>query len=146
MNTTITIGNQAQPFYILSAAREATGPLETAARTDALIDQIRGQGYSAARCTGRYNGTDEPRIIVIDPSPILASTFENFVMRLARVYAQESVLAVNADSAARLLFTDGSLPADLGKFTAVTRDIAERADDYTKRLGWYYICVPEVTS
>ena len=132
--------NISDPFYILSAARDTLDAHEIKARTETLVHQVRGQGYGAALCEGRYGDVDEPSVVVVDETPGTDKCLK-IVMRLARVYQQESILAVDVNGAARLLFLDGSKPLGIGKFTCVSENEAKRAAAYTKRNGRYYICV-----
>lgn len=132
--------NLSPAFYIISAARESLNDAEIASRTATLLEQVHGIGYAAALCKGHYGGVDEPCILVIDEEPGNLDCFTD-MLRLARIYRQESVLAVDCNRAARLLFTDYSGPEALGLFVNVSQEEAKSAGDYTERDGRFYTCV-----
>lgn len=133
--------NLSPAFFIISAARDNLDDSEIAGRTDTLLRQLQGVGYASAPCKGLFGGRKEPCVIVIDENPGTPDCAAD-VMRLARVYRQDSVLAVDCNRAARLLFCDARVPLSLGVFISVSQGEAEAAGDYTERDGRFYICEP----
>ena len=129
------------PLYIFSAASTACGNAENKARHKMLRGQLRGYGLAIAECDGQYNGVNERSILVIDEKPVSLST-RGTVMRLARAWGQESILEVDANRSARLVFTNGNSAESLGKFAAVTSQYAKHANAWTRRNNQYYCCVP----
>ena len=128
------------PFFILSAHTDIHTKNENAYRHGMLARQLRKAGFATAVCTGVYEGRAEKSILVIDETPRLVDCF-NAVMRLARTYAQTTVLAVDANRNANLVPTDARECAKwIGRFVSVTKEIALEGGDYTCRAGRYYVC------
>ncbi len=132
--------NTETPFYILSAARSDLDVHENAARSETLHAQLRAQGIAVAECTGCYHGTTESSLIVFDNTPGTL-TVHDTVMRLARVYGQESVLAIDANRAASLIYCDDGRLESLGILVNVSRADAEQCDAWTERAGQFYVCI-----
>ena len=131
--------NTETPFFILSAETDIHTTNENAYRTGMLNRQLRAAGLATAKCRGVYKGRAEKSILVIDETPNVDDCF-NIVLRLAATYAQETVLAVDANRNANLVFTDESRGSQwIGRFITVTEDVA-KAGDYTERAGRYYVC------
>ena len=128
------------PFFILSAETDIHNVNENAYRTGMLARQLRKAGLATAVCQGVYKGRAEKSILVIDETPHVDDCF-NIVLRLAATYAQETVLAVDANRNANLVFTDGERGSQwIGRFISVTEKVAKAAGDYTERAGRYYVC------
>lgn len=144
--------NTQRPFHIISAALpgdDAPGLLgrlgrrrDAAERTDTLRRQIAAQNLSTTEVRGAYNGQTEPALLVLDAQPDRGDT-ERTLLRLARQYGQESILAVDANRQATLVFTDGRR-VFLGGFREVTAKQAARAPGYTERAGRYWVAGPLV--
>lgn len=63
----------------------------------------------------------------------------NKVRRLARELEQDSVLLVDNLGRATLDFLNGSM-VQLGRFTEVSKEVAQAEEHYTYIAGTYYIC------
>lgn len=63
----------------------------------------------------------------------------NKVRRLARELEQDSVLLVDNLGRATLDFLNGSM-VQLGRFTEVSKEVAQAEEHYTYISGTYYIC------
>ncbi len=136
--------NLSPAFFIISAAREHLYVAEIRARTDTLQRQLRGIGYATAECRGHYGGYAEPCILVIDESPGDAACFTD-ILRLARIYRQDTILAVDCNRMAQLIDTENNAREILGVFTCVSKREAENAGDFTERDGRFYTCIPVST-
>ena len=133
--------NLSTPFYILSASHEHFNVNDNVYRSNLLGRTLRAQGFATAVCEGAYKGVPERSILVIDERPNTDECY-NAVIRLANVYNQESVLTVDANRNAHLVFCDGRPPVRLGIFTCVSEEEAKAQDAYTSRAGRYYVCKP----
>jgi len=127
-------------FFIISAAVVGDYPSERRDRTQTLKRQLRNAGYATAPCNGCYKNRREQSILVIDENPGLANCL-NDVLRLAKVYRQESVLSVDVNRAATLVYIAGKREP-IGRFVSVSKETAEISDGYTERGGRYYVCKP----
>ncbi len=127
------------PFFILSAETDIHSTNENAYRHSMLKRQLQRAGLATAVCQGVYKGRAEKSILVIDENPSVDDCF-NAVLRLAQTYAQQTVLAVDANRNANLVFTDERRGSQwIGRFIGVTEDVA-KAGDYTERAGKFYVC------
>lgn len=129
--------NTFTPFYLISAALAGDSAREAAERTSTLATQLRSLGFAVDNVTGCYKGQTEPSLIVI-PWPDYNSAAEADVLRLARVWGQESVLAVDANRQATLLYADGTREP-LGAFVPAAESKALKHDAWTERNGRYYV-------
>ena len=128
------------PFFMLSAETDIHSSGENAYRHSMLKRQLQKAGLAIATCRGVYKKRAENSILVIDENPSIDDCF-NIVLRLAATYAQETVLGVDANRNANLIFTDGQRGSKwLGRFINVTEEVAKAAGDYTERAGRYYVC------
>ena len=129
------------PFFILSAETDIHSTNENAYRTGMLNRQVRKLGLATAKCRGVYKGRAEASILVIDETPHNDDCF-NAVLRLARTYAQKSILAVDANRNANLVYTDERRGSEsLGRFISVPKEVAKAQESYTERAGRYYVCI-----
>ena len=128
------------PFFILSAETDIHTTNENAYRHGMLARQLRKAGFATAHCTGVYEGRAEKSILVIDETPHIDDCF-NAVLRLAATYAQETVLAVDANRIGHLInVADGKTYKYQGNFRSVTKEVALASKSYTVRAGRYYVC------
>ena len=128
------------PFYILSAETDIHSSGENAYRHAMLWRQLHTAGLAIAACQGVYKKRAENSILVIDENASIDDTF-NTVLRLAATYAQQTVLAVDANRNANLVFTDESRGSQwIGRFVGVPEEMAKAAGDYTERAGNFYVC------
>lgn len=132
--------NTETPFFIFSAETDIHSTNENAYRTGMLNRQLRKLGFAVAKCRGVCKGRAEASVLVIDETPHNDDCF-NAVLRLARTYAQKTVLAVDANRNANLVYTDETRGSEwIGRFIPVTKEVAEAQDSYTERVGRYYVC------
>lgn len=129
--------NRFTPFYIVSGARPDFSSLANGNRTDSLERWLRAGGFATVQVNGCYKGNRERSILIIDDAPS-NSLCESAVMRLARQYEQESVLAVDANRQARLIYCDDRSFESIGQWRGVSKKTAEHSDAYTERAGQYY--------
>ncbi len=128
------------PFYILSAETDIHNSGENAYRHAMLWRQLCNAGLATAACKGVYKKRAEQSILVIDENPSIDATFDT-VLRLAATYAQQTVLAVDANRNANLVPTDGKRGSQwIGKFVSVTEEVAKASGDYTERAGNFFVC------
>ncbi len=132
--------NTFTPFYILSASQDFINANEKVYRSSLLARTLRRQGFATAVCEGAYKGVKERSILVIDERPSTDECYDA-VIRLANLYNQESVLAVDSNRNAHLVFCDGRPPVQLGQFMCVSEEEAKSQDAYTSRGGRYYVCI-----
>ena len=131
--------NTHTPFYIVSGALSVYSPRINADRTDSLERWLRAEGLATVQVNGCYEGKREPAILVLDDRPINFCC-EKAVMRLARQYDQESILAVDANRQARLIYCAFGNSKAIGRWRAVSADYAmdNPSASYTERAGQYY--------
>ncbi len=131
--------NTFTPFYIVSGALSVYNPRMNADRTDSLERWLRAKGFATVQVTGCYEGDREPAILVLDDRAD-NDVCEQAVIRLARQYDQKSILAVDANRHARLIFCEFENTKAIGRWHAVNADtvINNPSASYTERAGQYY--------
>ena len=131
--------NTFTPFYIVSGALSVYNPRMNADRTDSLERWLRAKGFATVQVNGCYEGEREPAILVVDDWPG-NELCESAVMRLARQYDQESILAVDSNRQARLIFCEFENTKAIGRWHAVNADtvMSNPSASYTERAGQYY--------
>ena len=113
------------PYIIISAEKAGLSQAENNLRTDMLRRELQAQGIPGIQLKGRYNGSNEVSFLV----PAAEDSPESHaVERLAKHWQQESVLAIDPDKRATLLFSDGTRKP-LGPFREI--DPAQEVDSYT---------------
>lgn len=127
--------NTFTPFYIVSGALPGLEDRENAARCETVQRWLESDGYATAVVRGCYQGAIEPAILVIDDRDDCRAA----VLRVARQYAQDSILAVDANRAARLVYCETGERESLGQWQCVTEFEAKKRDAWTSRAGFYYI-------
>lgn len=126
------------PFYIVSAALSHESARSNVDRTDSLERWLRKEGYATVQVNGCYKGETEPAVLVVDDRPgngLCAMA----VLRLARQYGQESILAVDANRLAGLIYCASGGFKSIGHWRGAPEEIAKSRDAYTERAGQYYI-------
>ncbi len=131
--------NTFTPFYIVSGALSVYNPRINADRTDSLERWLRAEGFATVQVQGCYEGEREPSILVVDDRAY-NDVCEQAVLRLARQYDQKSILAVDANRQARLIFCAFGNFKAIGRWRAVHPDqVMDNPDaSYTERAGQYY--------
>ena len=124
-----------RPFAIVSAERRIYTGEVNAMRSAELASFLRFLGLHHVDATGSYEGREEESFLVYTPD----ESALNSVKGLARYFAQDSVLTVGTDGAARLWFHDDSGQA-LGLFRQVSEAKARAKVAWTFVDGLYFIC------
>lgn len=128
-----------KPFVIISAERFTNTIKENKKNHLDLWLQLKRDGFSIKEVEGVYQGTTEKSILVILNKRWLAvelATFKNY----AAIFNQESILFVDEERNASLIFPKGGLSENLGKFIAVTKGIATQMSNYTFDGRDHYVC------
>lgn len=97
--------------YIFSAER--VGAKDNDLRTKELLYLLQDSGVPFAFCTGVYKGNQEVSFLVE------GYRWREDILRLARLYGQESVLEIHPDGGADLVFLDGSPAKPIGTIREV---------------------------
>jgi hypothetical protein len=127
------------PIFFLSGARDSLTEKESQDRTTSLRYLLGDTGADVVACNGSYKGKAEPSLLVVARGDS-AEGMRVLLLSFASLYEQESILAVDANRQARLVFTDGREDVPLGAFKPVSKAHAMRADAYTEFGGSYYVC------
>jgi hypothetical protein len=130
--------NTQVPFYIVSAELAELDETCNNARSATLAAQLRKLGYAIADVTGCYKGRTERAFLVLDDRPNLEWCHAD-VLRLARTYCQESILAVDANRRARLIWCKTGFFESIGNWKGASESNAKARDAWTARAGHYYI-------
>ena len=128
-----------KPFVIISAERFTNTIEENEKNHNELLTQLKKDKFSIKEVEGVYQGTVEKSILVILNQRWLAvelATFKNY----AAIFDQESILFVDEERNASLIFPKGGLSENLGKFIAVTKGIATQMSNYTFDGKDHYVC------
>lgn len=128
-----------KPFVIISAERSTNTIKENKKNHLDLWLQLKRDGFSIKEVKGVYKGTVEKSIIVILNQRWLAvelATFKNY----AAIFDQESILFVDEERNASLIFPKQVEAEKLGKFIAVTKGIATQMSNYTFDGKDHYVC------
>jgi len=102
--------------------------------TDALLDA----GLVFKDLTGSYKGVQERSYLVLTHT----DTAFNAALKLAQKTEQESVLILDEDRNAKLMYLNDMHQIEIGKLTPVSQDEALKQDAWTfsHDLNQYYIC------
>lgn len=130
------------PFIVLSASRAELTPELNAERSALLERQLEARDLSFKRVEGSYNGSREIAFLVLAPDDnALAACY-----RLARRYGQESVLHVDANRYAALVFLtpdvggpDIASVSGVGFWRSALQEEAESLPSFTRDGADYYI-------
>jgi len=128
-----------KPFVIISAERFTNTIEENEKNHNELLTQLKKDKFSIKEVEGVYQGTVEKSILVILNQRWLAvelATFKNY----AAIFNQESILFVDEERNASLIFPQGGLSEKLGKFIAVSKGIAIQMSNYTFDGKDHYVC------
>lgn len=129
------------PFIVLSSDRAQYHEELNAARRDTFEHQLRARGLDFKRVIGAYKGASEVSYIVLVPT----TGDEQNAVRLARRYGQESVLLVDANRYASLIYLnegEGGISIKeikgIGFWRETTESDATAGDAYTRDGDRYY--------
>jgi hypothetical protein len=114
-------------FYILSAYRPEFTEKENRLRSEQLFKQLERLGLKPIRAKGMYKGERELSFIV---PYINTKTRERLFSIAFSMYEQESVLFVDNDKSAYLIYLDNNVE-HIGSWEQVDRETAESQDAYT---------------
>lgn len=130
-----TAGNK--PLVILSAYTDNRDEFANTLNHRELERQIKNNlKLEYGVVDGSYKGKQEKAILV----EYAAEEDFQLLIRLAKFYRQESVLAISKDREATLLFMDTHNFEKLGKLEAVPELVAKQQDAWTRtKNGQYYI-------
>jgi hypothetical protein len=115
--------NIQKPFYILSAFTEDSTDEVNGENTSILETQLSRQGWGVKPVTGKYNNEFEISYLVTGAD-------EESILRFAKLYNQECVLAVDANRHAELLYVDGTREG-LGLFECVDKSLVKDLPAWT---------------
>lgn len=118
------------PFVVISAERVEYTDAVNQWRTDSLASQLAARDLRFIPVDGVYKGRAEHSFLVFLPPDHAAYTL-TMLRQLGKRWGQESVLHVDANRGAELLYTDGRGPIDLGQWQTVSATEAANADGYT---------------
>lgn len=128
-----------KPFVIISAENANESKEVNAKKHNELMAQLKRDKFSIKEVEGVYHGTKEKSILVVLNQKWLAvelATFKNY----AAIFNQESILFVDEERTASLIFPQGGLSEKLGKFIAVSKGIAIQMSNYTFDGKDHYVC------
>lgn len=98
---------------------------------------LNGWGFTKYKqVNGRYNGNDERSWLVLFNGPIQLKE----LFAVAKQYKQESILVVDSERNAELLYMDDGRREKVGRFKSVKECCAKAGDNYTycPQLDTYY--------
>jgi hypothetical protein len=134
-----SISQSLPEFVILSAERGSNNPMQNSVFTDELESILKSNGYAYKKVEGRYkNQKEESFVVILNRSDSLTQ-----LIRLASKFDQESILLVNSDRKAELIYTADPLDGYVlgGTFRLVDGDLIQRTDlsyTYDPNSGYYY--------
>jgi hypothetical protein len=114
-------------FTIISAELSTLGKAENALRTKLLKDMLEDIGAEFLQADGCYKGTEEVSFVV--KSDI--TMFKALLDIASKNFAQESVLYVDEDKQAYLMYCDMFKTEQLGTFTQVNPKRLESLEAYS---------------
>lgn len=127
--------NTTTPFYVFSVQRAELSEEENRGRVEFVTAYMHKARIPFVRVCGRYKGEDETAFLVLDPS---GDMLRAYVQNLARLYEQESILFVDANSRAALYSSEGAKLAELGTWREVPASVAASLDAVTEFQGRYW--------
>ena len=133
-------------FVIFSVFQSRLSKADNLENHKKVLNHLKDFGLKFKVVEGVYRGESELSILV----PVINQVFDlATVEQLAHIYNQQSILFVDSDRNAELMFMVKpynallkELPKSekLGKFIATTKGIATQCNSYTKDGNDYYIC------
>ena len=138
--------NKKDAFVIFSVFQSRLSHRDNMDNHKKVLKHLKDFGLRFKVVEGVYRGESELSILV----PVINQVFDlATVEQLAHIYNQQSILFVDSDRNAELMFMVKpynallkELPKSekLGKFIATTKGIATQCNSYTKDGNDYYIC------
>ena len=127
-------------FVIISAERFDKTVEENKKSHLELMTQLKKDKFEIKEVDGVYHGTSEKSILVILNKKWLYTDL-GYLKNYASIFDQESILFVDGDRNATLLFMKKPwLEEKLGKFIAVPKGIATQMSSYTYDGRDHYVC------
>jgi hypothetical protein len=127
-------------FVIISAERFTNTIEENKKNHLELMTQLKKDKFSIKEVEGVYHGTSEKSILVILNNKWLFTDL-GYLKNYASIFDQESILFVDGDRNATLIFMKKPwLEEKLGKFISVSKGIATQMSNYTFDGRDHYIC------
>ena len=127
------------PFAIISAERFTLTNGENQKRHQELLAQLKRDGFKTKVVEGVYHGQVEKSILVLLDSKFLAVDL-GYLKNYGMIFDQESILFVDAERKAELIFPATNKAEKLGNFVSVTKGIAVQCQNYTQDGQDFYIC------
>ena len=138
--------NKKDAFVIFSVFQSRLSKADNLENHKKVLRHLKDFGLRFKVVEGVYRGESELSILV----PVINQVFDlATVEQLAHIYNQHSILFVDSDRNAELMFIVKPYDAllkelpkseKLGKFIATTKGIATQCENYTKDGNNYYIC------
>ena len=138
--------NKKDAFVIFSVFQSRLSHQDNMDNHKKVLRHLKDFGLRFKVVEGVYRGESELSILV----PVINQVFDlATVEQLAHIYNQHSILFVDSDRNAELMFIVKPYDAllkelpkseKLGKFIATTKGIATQCENYTKDGNNYYIC------
>jgi hypothetical protein len=103
-----------------------------------LRDLLEAEWFGFDEAQGSYKGAKESSVVI----PLNNDhQFDRLLTIAFGIFYQESILCVEKDGEAKLIYNDYSYE-DLGRFTCVSKEEAESQEAFTfiESLGTYWIC------
>lgn len=104
-------------------------------RYSSLFNALKSNNRAVVKANGRYNGANEPSFVLTGDN-----NFEEIIKDICATHKQECFMVVYpAQGAVAELVYNNGVRKDIGKFTRVSKDEAEKAQAYTELDGVYYV-------
>lgn len=129
--------NTQTPFFVFSVQREELTAEENRGRVEFVRAWLKRAGIRAYPVTGRYKGAEETSFLVFDADPS-TDALRRYVLNVASLYDQESVLHVDANGQSYLYSSNGALLAQLGTWREIPATEAATLDAVTQTADGRY--------
>ena len=131
--------------FIISAEKSNNGYLINKLNTKELYSKLQDITQHIIKVQGKYQGVKEISFLVeLDEKDYVNyGTQINTVFNLARKYKQDSILMINDDYTAYLLYINSTRKESIGYFIEVDKDTALLKDAYSKINGKYFITIDD---
>ena len=132
---------QAFPEFVLISACKGYDYIHDSDNTKELIDKLNNNEFNFKQVTGCYNNIKELSFYVtIGDGSWTRETDLKKLLEYAKLYNQESILYVNSDRQAKLIFTNGET-INIGIFKQVPKTFALQHVAYTYDIAnnGYYV-------
>lgn len=123
-------------FVILSAERSELNAFQNMGNTLEMKEALTRRSMEFIEVNGVYKGTKEKSFAV----KMNSSGDIHWIKAVARFFKQESVLAVDANKRAVLVFMGDNSGIELGTFHKVPKSVADSLEAYTETEDGFYAC------